>query len=180
MKKAQLLRLLLLWALVAWLCPAMWFVPGVAMVLQCCCPGVCGACCTPTHTGSYQIVITSMANGTCSDCASLNQTFTIAKINDCVWSGVAPFLATFCTESLLQNVASLTYSCSIVDGVPQYRARVVRQIRTLPGIGNADWNWDEYFTDSPNCSTVSGLALSNVFSSAHCDGSSSVATISAI
>lgn len=83
------------------LCLAMGWFP-----CQCCAPtcGICGG-------GDFEVDVTfsGFSNGTCSDCLSFNNTFTLTQISDCTW--LYEFGSTTCDVYQIR----LGLSCSGTD-----------------------------------------------------------------
>ena len=141
-----------------------------------CCPtgGQCAKCLNPTCHTSYQIVITGVTNGSsCSDCASLNGTFTATGTCtagvQCQWTSTSP---TACSG----NVNGINMSVIVALGPITVLSLTMNS--TTTGIVWSD------VVDAGGASVDCGFSAKNVpqsfGSSVFCDGSASTCTVTAL
>ena len=141
------------------LCPVALFMPVGVLVA-----GGCGCGSAFDAGGSTTVTVTGVANGSCSDCTGLNQSYVVSfapGIGGCgPLNGTAP---TFCAGSL---GGSAIYS---LGNFPSGD----RQFAIATGFSGAGW-----IATNPGCSnTMVPNALYSAWSSGFCDGSVSTAIV---
>jgi len=141
----------------------------VAMHENCCCGG-CDLCLGGIGPAQIQVVISGLANQGCGDCASLDGTYVLTHDIwglECQWVYYHSF------------PCSLTYLQLVVQDLGGGNYRIVVQFSAAGG-GVDPVGWCRYYTSKPDCANLSGESLSPVTTSADCDESSAVCTITAL
>lgn len=142
--------------------------------------GNCPCCSTPctrcsSTPASYQVVITGLANTTCSNCSTYNATYIIPQSivvdsSGCTWQiGV---------NSTACGSGTFAYYINVQATVNGAQTRL-RCMMVLDGFGNSATWQDDIGTNPANCS-VSGLSLTiNTDFANLCTNASSTCTVTA-
>jgi hypothetical protein len=146
---------------------------------SCTCCGTPGTDCTHCDTGTahgiYQIVITNMANGTCTDCASFNATWVVTQ--DLTFAPTCWFPLTIspaiCTADRVQFTIGGTFT-----SYEMYAGFYVSPSSPTPAYL---WRWQksDNLVFSTDCN-LSGTSFTRLNTDAKCDYSTSTCTLTGL
>ena len=122
----------------------------------CCCAPECEHC-DGDLPSQYQVVIASLANGNCGSCTSINGTYVLDYVGDCVWEYVFP--SNFCNYEKVQVVVGF--------GGTHFDVRV----KCVLSSDCLDIVWRDAISTPIDCTAYSNTAVTlnqNIF---YCSGS---------
>jgi hypothetical protein len=138
-----------------------------------CCCGGCTAACDPAYTGTFEVALGSIANGTCPNCTNHNGTYVLHLENPLVPCGW-----------IVDGNGSCFFGGSLLDldqvlSGSNYITRVT--LSDSGGITIVRWEYD-HGTTKPDCSTFAGLSLALITNnfSPSCDASAATCLVTSI
>lgn len=145
---------------------------------DCCGFGACAQC-TAQHEGSVQVVFTGIANGACGNCAALNGTFELPKIQACAWrlTGQSVVLTEIfgCHPSLTGGTGANTVNLSLTDP-----AAVDCSYQRLENGQDGARFQESYITFSQNCAGWEDEGINPSLSDTGCDESSATCEVTTL
>jgi len=129
---------------------------------NCCCPAVCSACLNSCAPEEWEVVVQDVANGTCSDCADLNDTYIVTPEVACIWRHV-----------LDPVVCNLTIMKLLIIGSYIF-------VRFYDVAGSNKLEFRQAYGSPPDCVNLSDEDLPYYSSDGRCDGAAATCTITAL